>query len=118
MKDLSSIVVYNQNYSSPHNIGLEAKGLLLGKRNDLAIRKIKENFYKRFDLEDIEKLKNLSSKETTWLYSRISDLLLELFQDVGIDLIYDYVQVYDSKIEFLLRYANDFTESFTIEIDI
>ena len=118
MKDLKDIIRYDQNYSSPHNVGLEAKGLLLGKQNDLAIKKIKQKFHEKFDLEDIEKIKSLRHQETTWVYSKISDLLLELFQETGIDLIYDDVQTYDDKIGFLLRYANDFTDTFTIEIYI
>lgn len=118
MKDLTDIIRYDQNYSSPHNVGLEAKGLLLGKQNDLAIKKIKQKFHESFDSDDIKKIKNLSSQQTTWVYSKISDLLLELFQETGIDLIYDDVEVYDGKIAFLLRYANDFTDTFTIEIYI
>ena len=86
---------------------LEAKGLLLGHRDDIAKDFIKKRFFEKIEFSD--KLRNIfiNRDNSTWIYSNISDILLELFQRTGIDLYYDDVLVHNDVLEFTAKYVDD-----------
>lgn len=86
---------------------LEAKGLLLGHRDDIVIDFIKKRFFEKIEFSD--KLKNIfiNRSNSTWVYQNISDILLELFQKTGIDLYFDDVSVGEDDLEFTAKYVDD-----------
>lgn len=86
---------------------LEAKGLLLGHRDDIVKDFIKKRFFEKIEFSS--KLRNIfiDRSNSTWVYQNISDILLELFQKTGIDLYFDDVWVDENNLKFTVKYVDD-----------
>lgn len=95
---------------------LEAKGLLLGHRDDIAKKIIKEKFFEKLEFSNSLKNIVINRSNSTWVYENISDILFELFQQTGIDLYFDNVSVGEHSLEFTAKYVDD-NEKIKIEIN-
>ena len=95
---------------------LEVKGLLLGHRDDIVKKIIKEKFFEKVEFSG--RLENIviSRNNSTWVYENISDILFELFQQTGIDLYFDDVSVGEHDLEFTAKYVDD-NDEIKIEIN-
>lgn len=94
---------------------LEAKGLLLGHRNDIVKNFISDKFD---EIHLSDKLLNPYINRSTnyWVYENISNILFELYQKTGIDLYYDEVSFDNDYLEFVVKYVDD-NERVKIEIN-
>lgn len=91
---------------------LTAKGLLLGHRDDIVEKFLNEKIKNSFLIG-----KKISRHNSSFIYSNISDIMLELYQKTGIDLYFDNVDIFDNTVSFVVKYVDD-NEELNINVKV